>query len=110
MNDMLAIYNKASICRFEQPFNCGLRLQPHLKNVNIPNTIYFTFIFYIYPLFIYQLMASSRDWEELQYTWTEFRRKAGSRDMRDIYEQLVELTNEAAKQNSNYFFLIKRQP
>lgn len=35
VNDMLAIYNKASICRFEQPFNCGLRLQPHLKAVYI---------------------------------------------------------------------------
>lgn len=33
VNDMLAIYNKASICRFEQPFNCGLRLVPHLKEV-----------------------------------------------------------------------------
>lgn len=33
VNDMLAIYNKASICRFEQPFNCGLRLQPELKEV-----------------------------------------------------------------------------
>lgn len=74
---MLAIYNKADICRFEQPFNCGLRLQPQLK----------------------EIMATNRDWEELQYTWTEFRRKSG-RDMRDLYEQLVELTNEAAHYNN----------
>lgn len=47
-----------------------------------------------------QLMGKSRDWEELQYTWTEWRRKSG-RDMRDLYEQVAELTNEAAKYNSN---------
>lgn len=45
-------------------------------------------------------MATSRDWEELQYTWTEFRRKSG-RDMKDLFEQMVDLTNEAAHQNSN---------
>lgn len=44
-------------------------------------------------------MATSRDWEELQYTWTEFRRKSG-RDMKDLFEQMVDLTNEAARQNS----------
>ncbi len=74
---MLAIYNKAEICGYEQPFNCGLRLQPHLK----------------------ELMGKSRDWDELQYTWTEYRRKSG-RDMRDLYEQMAELTNEAARYNS----------
>ncbi|XP_037038829.1 angiotensin-converting enzyme isoform X2 [Bradysia coprophila] len=77
INDMLAIYNKAEICGYEQPFNCGLRLQPHLK----------------------ELMGKSRDWEELQYTWTEWRRKSG-RDMRDLYEQVAELTNEAARYNN----------
>lgn len=30
---MLTIYNGASICAYEQPFACGLRLQPHLKDV-----------------------------------------------------------------------------
>lgn len=74
---MLAIYNKASICGYEQPFNCGLRLQPHLK----------------------ELMAKSRDWEELQYTWTEWRRKSG-RDMKDLFEQMIDLTNQAANYNS----------
>lgn len=39
VNDMLAIYNKASICRFEQPFNCGLRLQPHLKEVEFSRIV-----------------------------------------------------------------------
>lgn len=44
-------------------------------------------------------MGKSRDWDELQYTWTEWRRKSG-RDMRDLYEQMAELTNEAARYNS----------
>lgn len=56
-----------------------------------------------------QLMGKSRDWDELQYTWTEWRRKSG-RDMRDLYEQMAELTNEAARYNSkgkSVFFKLK---
>lgn len=34
VNDMLAIFNSADICAFEQPFKCGLKLQPHLKTVS----------------------------------------------------------------------------
>lgn len=44
-------------------------------------------------------MAKSRDWDELQFTWIEFRRKTG-RDMRELFEQMVDLTNEAANANS----------
>jgi peptidyl-dipeptidase A len=33
INDMLAIYNSATICGYEQPFQCSLRLQPHLRDV-----------------------------------------------------------------------------
>lgn len=44
-------------------------------------------------------MAKSRDWEELTWVWTEWRRKSG-RPMRDLFEQLADLTNEAAKYNS----------
>lgn len=43
VNDMLAIYNSADICAFEQPFKCGLKLQPHLKTVGfclVPVTTY----------------------------------------------------------------------
>nr|CAD7428473.1 unnamed protein product [Timema monikensis] len=43
-------------------------------------------------------MARSRDWDELQYVWTEWRRKSGQK-IRDLYEQLVELSNQAAKLN-----------
>jgi peptidyl-dipeptidase A len=35
INDMLAIYNSATICGYEQPFQCSLRLQPHLKDVRL---------------------------------------------------------------------------
>lgn len=48
----------------------------------------------------FQIMAKSRDWDELSYTWLEWRRKSG-RQMRDLFDQVVELTNEASKYNSN---------
>lgn len=35
VNDQLAIFNQAEICAYEQPFKCGLRLQPHLKQVRV---------------------------------------------------------------------------
>ena len=44
-------------------------------------------------------MAKSRDWDELQHTWLEYHRKIGRR-MRDLFEQLVDLTNDAARENS----------
>ncbi|CRK96558.1 CLUMA_CG009925, isoform A [Clunio marinus] len=77
INDMLAIYNSATICGYEQPFQCSLRLQPHLK----------------------EIMAKSRDWDELTWVWTEWRRKAG-KPIRDLFEQLTDLTNEAANYNN----------
>lgn len=77
INDMLAIYNKAQICGFDKPFDCGLKLYPDLK----------------------EIMARSRDWDELLYVWGEWRRKSGE-NMKELYEQLVDLTNEAANYNS----------
>lgn len=74
---MLAIYNSASVCAYNEPFRCGLRLQPDLKHI----------------------MATSRDWDELQYLWQEWRRRTGQ-NVRDLYEQLVDLSNDAAKLNS----------
>lgn len=40
INDMLAIFNTADICAYEQPFKCGLKLQPHLKTVSFFLLIY----------------------------------------------------------------------
>jgi peptidyl-dipeptidase A len=52
-----------------------------------------------YFQFILQIMAKSRDWNELQHTWIEWRRKSGSQ-LKPLFEQIVMLTNEAAKVNS----------
>lgn len=76
---MLAVYNNAEICAYNEPFKCGLRLQPDLTLI----------------------MARSRDWSELQHVWTEWRRNTGLK-FRDLYEQLADLTNQAAKLNSIY--------
>lgn len=53
-------------------------------------------------------MAKSRDWDELVYVWSEWRRKSGE-NIKDMYEQLVELTNEAAYYNSMFSILLHRQ-
>ncbi|XP_050664314.1 angiotensin-converting enzyme [Leptidea sinapis] len=77
INDMLAVYNNADICAYNEPFKCGLHLQPELQYT----------------------MSHSRDWDELQHVWTEWRRNTGRR-IRDLYEQLVDLTNQAARLNN----------
>ncbi|KPJ19244.1 Angiotensin-converting enzyme [Papilio machaon] len=77
INDMLAVYNTAEICAYNEPFKCGLHLQPQLQ----------------------EIMSHSRDWDELQHVWTEWRRNTGRR-IRDLYEQLVDLTNQAARLNN----------
>ncbi|XP_001962761.3 angiotensin-converting enzyme [Drosophila ananassae] len=77
LNEMLFLYNSASICAYQQPFQCDLHYIPHLKDI----------------------MAKSRDWDELQHTWVEFHRKAG-RGMRDSYEQLIDVMQEVAYVNN----------
>ncbi|XP_066994764.2 angiotensin-converting enzyme [Anabrus simplex] len=76
INDMLTVYYRASICAYNAPFRCGLTLEPALTLI----------------------MARSRDWDELQHVWVEWRRQTGQK-MRDLYEQLVDLSNEAARLN-----------
>lgn len=76
---MLSIYNTASVCALNDPFHCGLRLQPDLTKI----------------------MANSRNWEELQHVWTEWRRNSGQK-MRDTYEQMVKISNMASRLNSEY--------
>ncbi|XP_020294952.1 angiotensin-converting enzyme [Pseudomyrmex gracilis] len=77
INDMLAVYNGATICGYNDPFRCGLRLYPDIS----------------------QIMAKSRDWDELQYVWTEWRRRSGT-PIKDLYQQLVTLNNDAARLNN----------
>lgn len=74
---MLAIYNSATVCLSHPPYKCGLRLQPDLTDI----------------------MANSRNWHVLQHVWSEWRRHTGH-NMKEAYEQLVMLSNEAAKLNS----------
>uniref|UniRef100_A0A6P7FKT6 Angiotensin-converting enzyme n=1 Tax=Diabrotica virgifera virgifera TaxID=50390 RepID=A0A6P7FKT6_DIAVI len=77
INDMLVLYNTGSICAFNDPLHCGLRLQPDLSKI----------------------MAKSRNWDELQYVWTEWRRNSGQK-MKDSYEQMVKVSNNAARANN----------
>jgi len=44
------------------------------------------------------VMGRSRDWDELQHSWIEWRRLTGQK-MRDLFEQVVELSNQAAELN-----------
>jgi hypothetical protein len=44
------------------------------------------------------VMGRSRDWDELQHSWIEWRRLTGPK-MRDLFEQVVELSNQAAQLN-----------
>nr|CAH7745211.1 unnamed protein product [Callosobruchus chinensis] len=74
---MLAIYNSASVCAYLEPLRCDLRLQPDLAAI----------------------MSKSRNWDELQHVWTEWRRQTGQK-MRDPFEQMVRLSNQASKMNN----------
>ncbi|KAL0270852.1 UNVERIFIED_CONTAM: hypothetical protein PYX00_008125 [Menopon gallinae] len=77
VSEMVAVYDQAAICAYNEPFRCGLRLNPDLNLI----------------------MARSRDWDELQHTWVEWRRHTGQY-VRDLYDQLVDVTNEAARLNN----------
>uniref|UniRef100_A0A6P4FWL6 Angiotensin-converting enzyme n=1 Tax=Drosophila rhopaloa TaxID=1041015 RepID=A0A6P4FWL6_DRORH len=77
LNEMLFLYNSAGICAYQQPFQCDLHYIPQLKDI----------------------MAKSRDWDELQHTWVEYHRKAG-RGMRDSYEQLIDVMQDVAYVNN----------
>ena len=80
---MLYIYNDAGICAYQQPFQCNLHYIPDLK----------------------EIMAKSRDWDELQHTWLEYHHKVG-REMRDGYLQLIDLMGEVAQANSKCTLLL----
>ena len=49
-------------------------------------------------------MARSRDWDELQHVWIEWHRKTGQK-IKELYVQLVDLSNYAAQLNSKYSWL-----
>lgn len=71
--NMETIYSTATICDYHDPNKCDLELEPDIE----------------------EIMATSRDWDELQYVWEQWREKTGKL-MRDDYTRFVELSNKAA--------------
>jgi peptidyl-dipeptidase A len=91
-NDMSTVYNNAKICPFDKP-ECnltteGLTLDPHIEN----------------------LMASSRNFDELKWLWNEWHDKSGKL-MRTDYKSYIDLMNKAADANGNSIikFVIKKK-
>ncbi|KAJ8963018.1 hypothetical protein NQ314_005615, partial [Rhamnusium bicolor] len=77
ISDMEAIYSKAKICDFRNTAKCDLALEPELTNI----------------------LANSRDPEELQHVWLQWRNSVGPK-CRSLYNEYVNLTNEAARLNN----------
>lgn len=75
MNEMSTIYSTATVCLQDDPFNCQT-LEPGLEDV----------------------MFNSRDYYERLHVWEGWRQEVGKR-MRPLYEDYVDLKNEAAKLN-----------
>uniref|UniRef100_A0A8C2WBB9 Angiotensin-converting enzyme n=1 Tax=Cyclopterus lumpus TaxID=8103 RepID=A0A8C2WBB9_CYCLU len=75
MSEMSTIYSTATVCLMDDPQNCQT-LEPGLEHV----------------------MASSLDYSERLHVWEGWRREVGKR-MRPLYEDYVDLKNEAAKLN-----------
>lgn len=75
MSEMSTIYSTATVCLPDDPFNCQT-LEPGLEDV----------------------MFNSRDYYERLHVWEGWRQEVGKR-MRPLYEDYVDLKNEAAKLN-----------
>uniref|UniRef100_A0A7N6F8M6 Angiotensin-converting enzyme n=1 Tax=Anabas testudineus TaxID=64144 RepID=A0A7N6F8M6_ANATE len=73
--EMSTIYSTATVCLMDDPLNCQT-LEPGLELV----------------------MANSTDYAERLHVWEGWRREVGKR-MRPLYEDYVDLKNEAAKLN-----------
>ncbi|KAK8737724.1 hypothetical protein OTU49_004209, partial [Cherax quadricarinatus] len=71
--NMETIYSTATICDYHNQTKCDLILEPDIVTV----------------------MASSEDWDELLYTWEQWRENTGKK-MREDFVRFVELSNEAA--------------
>ncbi|XP_059926721.1 angiotensin-converting enzyme 2 isoform X2 [Gadus macrocephalus] len=77
MSEMSTIYSTAEVCLKDRPTDCQT-LEPGLEAV----------------------MADSRDYSERLHVWEGWRRETG-RKMRPLYEDYVDLKNEAARLNGD---------
>lgn len=75
MGEMSTIYSTATVCLKDKPMDCQT-LEPGLE----------------------QVMSESRDYDERAHVWEGWRRAVGKR-MRPLYEDYVDLKNEAARLN-----------
>ncbi|KAI7795118.1 angiotensin-converting enzyme 2 [Triplophysa rosa] len=76
LSDMSTIYNTATVCKNDDPSDCQT-LEPGLESI----------------------MANSRDYYERLHVWEGWRVATGKR-MRPLYEDYVDLENEAARLNN----------
>ncbi|XP_035182951.1 angiotensin-converting enzyme 2 [Oxyura jamaicensis] len=76
LNTMSTIYSTGTVCKTTEPFDCMV-LEPGLDSI----------------------MANSKDYHERLWAWEGWRADVGKM-MRPLYEEYVELKNEAAKLNS----------
>lgn len=76
-SEMQKIYSTAKICAYDNSSQCDLALEPELT----------------------QILANSRDDEELKHVWVEWRNAVGPHCKR-LFEEYVDLSNEAARLNN----------
>ncbi|XP_023310931.1 angiotensin-converting enzyme-like [Anoplophora glabripennis] len=77
ISDMEAVYSTAKICDFKDSEKCDLALEPDLTHI----------------------LETSRNPDELKHVWLEWRNAIGPK-CRDLYNDYVNLSNEAARLNN----------
>jgi peptidyl-dipeptidase A len=99
---MQKIYSTAKICSFSSKANCGLGLEPGTivlellrtrRNFSVGTFVEIT-----------EIMRKSRNFDELKWVWHQWHDQSGGK-MRGDYSRFVQLSNEAARMNSNIQFI-----
>ena len=80
---MSSNYATVKVCDFNDPTKCDLSLEPEID----------------------EIIAKSRDPEELKYYWKQWYDKAGA-PTREDFQTYVDLSREAALLNSEYIIKI----